>query len=242
MNTPGESAQVSPLISEPNSEDSDEHIPEPNPSPEEMASTPTLQDTVQSMFRSEYSATSEVEDIHSVASQSEKSLPSPLSPEENVQNATETKDTEGPGDSSQMSWGRKMDKEAGIKTYSPRCRVDSHSEEECFAALIKQVKRKNSDNEDSELGKFKAEIKKKMTFKKFKRDLELVVIKGRSTDGLQYIMEVDNSLSVFALYLLSVFGDFARSHSAEGHQMGVNAEVMDLWAHYSSEGLSKISA
>ena len=41
-----------------------------------------------------------MEDICSVASQSEKSLPSLLSPEENVQNATEAKDTEGPGDSS----------------------------------------------------------------------------------------------------------------------------------------------
>ena len=71
-----------------------------------------------------------------------------------------------------MSWGGKMDKKAGIKTYCPRCRVDSHSEEECFAALIKQVKRKNSDTEDSEPGKFKVEIKKKRTFKKFKRVLE----------------------------------------------------------------------
>ena len=120
--------------------------------------------------------------------------------------------------------------------------MDSHSEEKCFAALIKQVKRKNSDIEDSDPGKFKVEIKKKRTFKKFKRDLKQVVIKGRSTNGLQFVMEVDNSPSVFALYLLSVFGDFARSHSAEGHQMGDNAEVMDLWARYSSEGLRKISA
>ena len=45
------------------------------------------------------------------------------------------------------------------------------------------------------------------------------MIKGRSADGLQYFMEVDNSPIVFALYL-SVFGDFARSHSAEGQQMG----------------------
>ena len=81
-----------------------------------MASTPSLHDTLQSIFRSEYSATSEVEDICNVASQSEKSLPSLLSPEENVQNATEAKGTEGPGDSSQMSWGGKMDKKAGIKT------------------------------------------------------------------------------------------------------------------------------
>ena len=71
-------------------------------------------------------------------------------------------------------------------------------------------------------------LKKKRTFKRFKRDLEQVVIKGRSTDGLQYVMGVDNSPSVFAPYLFSVFGDFARSHSAEGHQMGDNAEVMDL--------------
>ena len=207
-----------------------------------MAGTPTLQDTLQSLDLNTLLR------VRCVASQSEKSLPSPLSPEENVQNATEEEDTESSGDSSQMSWGGKiggggvMDKKAGIKTYCPRCRVDSHSEEECFAALIMQVKRKNSDIEDSEPGEFKVEVKKKRAFKKFKRDLEQVVIKRRSTDGLQYVMEVDNSPSVFALYLLSVFGDFARSHSAEGHQMGDNAEVMDLWTRYSSEGLSKISA
>ena len=80
-----------------------------------MASTSTLQDTLQSIFGSEYSATSEKKDIRSVASQSEKSLPSPLSPEENVQNATEAKDTEGPGDSSQMSWGGKMDKKHELR-------------------------------------------------------------------------------------------------------------------------------
>ena len=74
-----------------------------------MASTPTLQDTLQSIFGQE-------EDIRCVASQSEESLLSLLSPEENAQNATEAKDTEGPGDSSQMSWGGKMDKKAGIKT------------------------------------------------------------------------------------------------------------------------------
>ena len=32
------------------------------------------------------------------------------------------------------------------------------------------------------------------------------MIKEMSTDGLQYVMEVDNSPSVFALYLLLVFG------------------------------------
>ena len=49
-----------------------------------------------------------------MASQSEKSLPSPVSPEENVQNATEAKDT-GPGDSSQMSWGGKWTKRQELR-------------------------------------------------------------------------------------------------------------------------------
>ena len=89
--------------------------PKPNPSPEEMASTLTLQDTLQSIFGSEYSATSEVEDIRSVAPQSEKSLPSPLSSEENVQNAIEAKNTEGLGDSSQMSWIGKMVKNQELR-------------------------------------------------------------------------------------------------------------------------------
>ena len=136
----------------------------------------------------------------------------------------------------------KWTKKQKLRLNCPRCRLDSHSEEECFAALIKRVKRKDSDTENSDPGKFKVEIKKKRTFEKFKHDLKQVVIKGRSTDGLQYVIEVDNSPSVFVPHLLSVFGDYARSHSAEGHQMGDNVEAMDLWACYHNEGLSKISA
>ena len=105
--------------------------------------------------------------------------------------------------------------------------MDSHSEAECFASLIRQAnnKRKNSDAEDSKLGK---SVRKKKNFKRFKHDIARVVVEGRNTDDLQYVMEIDDNSHLFACYLLSIFGDFTEGHSSEGHSMGGNAEVMDL--------------
>ena len=42
-------------------------------------------------------------------------------------------------------------------------------------------------------------VRRKKNFKKFKRDLEQVVIKGTRTDGLQYVMEIDDSPSVLLI-------------------------------------------
>ena len=89
--------------------------------------------------------------------------------DENVQNIDSSKEEK-----------RKTENKLGIRTYCPRCRVDSHSEKECTAALFKQAtKRKITDSGDSKPGKSKSNTKRRKTFNKFKQDLEQVVLKGR---------------------------------------------------------------
>ena len=80
-------------------------------------------------------------------------------------------------------------------------------------------------------------VRKKKNFERFKHDIAGVVVEGRNSDDLQYVMKIDDNSHLFACYLLSVFGDFT-----EGHSMAGNAEVMDLWVRFSSEGMNKKAA
>ena len=73
-------------------------------------------------------------------------------------------------------------------------------------------------------------------------DLEHVVVKGKNTDSLQYLMETEDNTQLFAYYLLSVFGSVTEALKSEGHDMTGNEDVMALWAKYSIEGLTKVAA
>ena len=138
--------------------DNDSHVPEPDPSPEEVNSMPTLQETIKSIFGSEDSAVSEFEDT-----QDEEDFPSPPSDEEIGQNVSEAK--------ASQSWAERTDEEnikSPVKTHCPRCRVDSHSEEECTNAFFKEVNnRKLTDTENSKQGKSNSSTKRRRTFKRF---------------------------------------------------------------------------
>ena len=98
-------------------------------------------------------------------------------------------------------------------------------------------KRKNSEGEDSKPGK----SGKRKDFKRFKGDLAQVVIEGKCTDELQYIMETDVT-HLYACYLIACFGGVTEALRTEGHQMIGNQEVMDLWARFSGEGMSKMTS
>ena len=133
----------------------------------------------------------------------------------------------------------KADSAEGFKSYCPRCRVDSHMEASNTASLFRQAnKRKNSESEDSKPGK----SGKRKNFKRFKSDLAQVVIKGKCTDELQYTMETDDVTHLYACYLIACFGGITEALRTEGHQMIGNQEVMDLWARFSGEGMSKMAA
>ena len=64
-----------------------------------------------------------------------------------------------------------------------------------------------------------------------------MVVDGRKTDDLQYVMETDDNSHLFACCLVSVFGDYARGHPSNDHHMAGNKEVMDLWARLSDKVL-----
>ena len=133
----------------------------------------------------------------------------------------------------------KIKVKSGSKPYCPQCKVDSHSEEECWNAVCKPSNKRKLPIRDSKPGKGATKSKKSRTIKRFKQDLEKVVCKGRITDELRYIMEYDNRNELYACFLLSNYGDFSEFHSVEGLAMASNQEVMDLWARYSGEGKSR---
>ena len=100
---------------------------------------------------------------------------------------------------------------AGIKSCCSRCGTDTHTESQCPAFSDRNAnKRKISDGEVSKSGKIS--IKKKKSFKRFGQDLHRVVVEGRKTDDLQYVMETDDNSHLFECYLVSVFGDYTQGH------------------------------
>ena len=116
--------------------------------------------------------------------------------------------------------------------------MDSHTEAQCPAGELHQAsKHKNSGPVDSKPGN-----SGKMDFKRFSLYLEQVVVKGKNTDSLQYLMEKDHSTQLFAYYLLSVFGSATEALKSEGHSMTGNEEVVAFWAKFTSEGLAKEAA
>ena len=135
--------------------------------------------------------------------------------------------------SSQSIWGDDITKASPkpeVKKpvlFCPRCKVNSHSEEECMASVIKEANKKPFFPTPVESAK-----KNSVTYRKFRSDLELVVMRGKNTDGVRYILEMGDREEAYALYLFSIFGDYTRAEHKDVHMMG-NQEVMDLCRRYS---------
>ena len=107
--------------------------------------------------------------------------------------------------------------------------------------LLLSLLQEKSSVEVSKQGKGVIKPKKFRSFKRFKQDLS-PVCRGRHTDNLQYIMEVDNRDELIATYLLATYGEFTEGHSDAQVAMMENGNVMDLWARYSGEGHMNESA
>ena len=65
-------------------------------------------------------------------------------------------------------------------------------------------------------------------------------MRGRNSDGVQYILEMDDRKEAYALYLLLTFGDFTRADRKDVRMSG-NQDVMDLWRRY-SKSIDKTAA
>ena len=270
---------------QPADEDMEVHVPEPDPTPEQINSTPTIQEE-ESEFYGNASLQKEEGKLNSFQSTPENpgksdvtneilknlepfansslanvtvedcQVPSSLDvQEENTELGKQSKDwadsTEETGESS--ATGSEKPKELGqhksqetpqvkFKPYCPRCRLDSHSEAECWQSICKTANKRKLPVGVSKPGKGAPKSKRGRTMRRFKQDLEKVVCKGRITDELRYVMEYENRNELYACFLLSNYGDFAEFHSVEGLAMVGNPEVMDLWARYSGEGKSQDAA
>ena len=66
------------------------------------------------------------------------------------------------------------------------------------------------------------------------------MVEGKNTDDLQYVMEMGDNLRIYAYFLLYVFGDIARGN--RDHNMFGNKEVMEIWAQFSDEGMTRVAA
>ena len=127
-------------------------------------------------------------------------------------------------------------------TYCTLCRVDSHPEKDCIISRFVQVDGKILCTGDSKKSKQSKNGKLvKGTFKKFRNDLDLVVMRGRRKDGLQHILELSDFDNVCALYLLLTYGDYGRAQHRE-FALSSNREVMDFWRHHSRKGMDKSTA
>ena len=136
-------------------------------------------------------------------------------------------------------------KESTVKEptiYCPWHRECSHSEVECTAAVIEQANKKTLSAGDGKKSKQGNSSKGgKGTFKKFKNDLDLVVMRGKCMEGLDHILELSNWDNLYALYLLLTYGDYDRAHLCEIRMSG-NKDVMDHWRCHSREGMDKAKA
>ena len=84
---------------------------------------------------------------------------------------------------------------AGIKPCCLRCKSDSHIEAQCIAAVVRQRIPSGEDNKPGE------SIRKKKSFKRFRRDLAQVVFEGKNTDNLWYVLETEGYSHLFACFL-----------------------------------------
>ena len=162
---------------------------------------------------------------------------------ESISSIEEYKDVISEAEASKVWVDAKEEAEikAGIKSCCSRCGTDIHTEGQCTASSSRNAtKRKITGGEDSKPGK--VSNWKRENFKRFRNDLHQVVVEGKKTDDLKYVMETDDNSYLFACYLVSVFGDYAQGHQCNDQHMTGNKEVMDLWAKLSSEGMKSVAA
>ena len=91
---------------------------------------------------------------------------------------------------------------------------------------------KKADKKALSTGVGKKVMKGKGTYKKFLDDLDLVIMRGKNMDAVQYIHELSDQDNVYASYLLLTYGDYARADPRDFRMSG-NREVMDLWRRIS---------
>ena len=167
--------------------------------------------------------------------------PDPEDDAESINSIKEYQDVSSEAQASKAWADAKIEAEiqAGIKHCCSRCGTDSHTDVQCTASSGRNaIDRKSSDGEDSK--SCKISIRKRKNFKRFRQDLHQVVIEGKRTDDLQYVMEMGDNSRIYAYFLLYIFVDFTRSH--RNHYMFENKKVMALWEEFTHDGMTRVTA
>ena len=270
---------------QPAAEDMEVHVPEPDPTPEQINSMPTIQEEEPEFYGNASLQKEEGKPIsgkpppenpgkpdatHEILKNLEPFANGSLAnimvedcqihssldvQEENTEPEKQSKDwadsnketgepsatgSEKPKESSQHK--SQETPQVKFKPYGPRCRLDSHSEAECWQSICKTANKIKLPVGVSKPGKGAPKPKTGRTFGRFKQDLEQVVLRGRNNTDFQYIMEVDNREDIYAQFLLMTFGNINEVRSLENIAFRDCQEVMELWARYSSEGRTKDDA
>ena len=235
---------------QPAAEDMEVHIPEPDPTPEQINSMPTIQEEEPEFFANaslqkeegklnsskpppenleKPDATHEIlKNVEPFANGSLANItvedchvPSSLDvQEENTVLEKQSKhwadSTEETGESNATGSEKPQEPsqhkpeetpQVKFKPYCPRCRLDSHSEAECWQSICKTANKRKLPVGVSKPGKGAPKSKRGRTFRKFRQDLEQVVLKGKNNTDFQYIMEVENREDIYAQFLLMTFSN-----------------------------------
>ena len=216
---------------------------EPDPTEEEMRSTPTMQEENPELYKPlpddpAYSeAYQEIlenlglmtEDELSHVTVEDCQIPTTVESEVLMSGETSEKQSQAWADSKEESCTVGSEKpqeksktkktkvkiKVGPTAYCPYCQVDSHTEEQCDkVSSARQTAKRKLGRKDSKPSKSESLFKKRKSMLGFRSDLESIVRRGDNSLDVQYIVERDDAERLYALYLMSCFGSRGTALSA----------------------------
>ena len=237
---------------------------EPNPTEDEIRSTPSMQEENPDEYEplsedlSFSSACQEIlgnlempKDELSHVTVEDCQIPTEVESEDQLSEETPksqawadaTEDSSVNGSEKPQEKEAKAKPKVGPTVYCPTCRVDSHTEEQCGkVAFIRQTAKRKLGKRDSKLSRGESMGKKRKNIQGFRIDIESIVARGNRGSDVQYILKRDDLESLCALWLVSRFGHRVTALSVKHLHIAGNTGVMDLWTQYSGENMSKSEA
>ena len=237
---------------------------EPNPTEEEIRSTPSMQERNPDEYKplpDDPSYSSACQEILGNLEMSKDEL-SHVTVEDcqiltdvdaEVQPSDETPKSQAWADAKEESCAdgseKPQEKETKVKTkvgptvYCPYCRVDSHTEEQCGKVVFtRQTTKRKLGKKDSKPSRGESLGKKRKNIQSFKADIESIVMRDNNASDVLYIVRSEKPEELYALWLVSHYGHRLTALTARNLAINRNAKVMDLWSKYSSENTNRFAA
>ena len=237
---------------------------EPNPTEEEIRSTPSMQEKNPDEYKplpDDPSYSSACQEILGNLEMSEDELSHvtvddcqiPTDVDSEVQPSDETPKSQAWADAKEEFSAdgseKPQEKETKVKikvgptVYCPYCRVDSHTEEQCGkVAFTRQTAKRKLGKKDSKQSRSESLGKKRKNIQNFKADIESIVLRGNNSSDVQYIVESHGPEELYALWLVSRYGHRLTALSARNLAITRNTKVMELWSQFSGENMNRFAA